>query len=158
MLDLLRAAPATLAVAPATAEDWYLNLLWIDRRKCVLLTHAGTLFSVFRAGVSVSDLRKTGGYVTDVIDEELRAEGLPPGLFGQLDPEALRIATTASRSTLGFMNDMAVHLRYQAVRAGGLDRCDTEALNRQLRRTLHNHGGYVTSLDLVAQRRGASTA
>jgi hypothetical protein len=54
MLDLLRAAPATSAVAPATAEDWYLNLLWIDRRKCVLLTHAGTLFSVFRAGVSVS--------------------------------------------------------------------------------------------------------
>ena len=24
--------------------DWYANLLWFDRRKCLLLTHAGTLF------------------------------------------------------------------------------------------------------------------
>ncbi len=27
--------------------DWYANLLWLDRHKCLLLTHAATLFSVF---------------------------------------------------------------------------------------------------------------
>jgi hypothetical protein len=24
-------------------DDWYPNLLWFDRRKCLLLVHAGTL-------------------------------------------------------------------------------------------------------------------
>ena len=157
MLDLIGAPAGTLIVAPASDEDWYLNLLWIDRRKCVLLTHAGTLFSVFRAGVSVSRLRAVGTYVALLIEEELRAEGLPTRTFGQLAPESLRLARTASRSTLGFMNDMALHLRYQVARAGGIDRCDTLKLNAQLRRTLHNRGGYVTPLDLVVQRCGVST-
>ncbi len=31
--------------------DWYLNLLWFDRRKCLLLAHVGTLFPVFVADV-----------------------------------------------------------------------------------------------------------
>ena len=26
------------------AEDWYANLLWSGRRKCLLLTHAGITF------------------------------------------------------------------------------------------------------------------
>jgi hypothetical protein len=51
MLTLLGAGPAALVTAPPSADDWYLNLLWIDRRKCLLLTHAGTLFPVFVADV-----------------------------------------------------------------------------------------------------------
>ena len=41
------------------AGDWYANLLWFDRRKCLLLTHAATLFSIFGAGVRAGDLRAT---------------------------------------------------------------------------------------------------
>ena len=28
-------------------DDWYMNLLWLDGRKCLLVTHAGTMFSAF---------------------------------------------------------------------------------------------------------------
>jgi hypothetical protein len=32
--------------APAPdPEDWYANLLWFERRKCLLLTHSATLFA-----------------------------------------------------------------------------------------------------------------
>jgi len=56
---ILRCTKKVLAVLGAVrvadpapdAEDWYGNLLWFDRRKCLLLTHAGTLFSVFEPDV-----------------------------------------------------------------------------------------------------------
>jgi hypothetical protein len=28
---------------------WWSNLLWFDQRKCLLPTHAATLFSIFEA-------------------------------------------------------------------------------------------------------------
>jgi hypothetical protein len=85
VLDLL--GPDVPLSAPALSDDeWYLNLLWIDRRKCLLLTHSGTLFSVFRAGIRATDLRPLGDYIVEAIDTELRAEQLPAVTFAQLDP------------------------------------------------------------------------
>jgi hypothetical protein len=66
-------------------EDWYANLLRFERRKCLLLTHAATLFSVFEADVSASDLRATGRLVTALIRRELLREGLLPDTFGGLE-------------------------------------------------------------------------
>jgi hypothetical protein len=53
-------------------EDWYANLLWIDRRKCLLLTHAATLFSVFEPDVRATRLRDTHNVVTALIERELQ--------------------------------------------------------------------------------------
>jgi hypothetical protein len=155
MLDLLGGRALRLTDLPPADDDWYLNLLWLDRRKCLLLTHAETLFSVFRAGVRAADLRPLGPYVVRAVEAELRSERLPPATFDQLDPDAVRLAKTASRSTLGFMNEMAVHLRYQIAGAGGLSHCDINTLNHHLRRTLHNRGQYVYPIELVAQRLAA---
>ncbi len=57
LLDLLDMRDVTLVDDAASDEDWYANVLWIDRRKCLLLTHAGTLFPVFAADVRKPDLR-----------------------------------------------------------------------------------------------------
>ena len=143
MLDLLGGRSITLSELPPTDDDWYLNLLWIDRQKCLLLTHAGTLFSVFRAGVRSADLRPIGNYLVATIETELRTESLPTDTFSELEPESIRLAKTASRSTLGFMNEMALELRYFIADAGGLGRCDTDVLNHGLRRTLRNRDEYV---------------
>jgi hypothetical protein len=107
MLDLLGGRSITLSELPPTDDDCYLNLLWIARQKCILLTHAGTLFSVFRAGVRSADLRPLGDYLVAAIEIELRAESLPTDTFSELESESVRPAKTASRSTLGFMNEMA---------------------------------------------------
>lgn len=157
MLDLLGHRAVTLTESPPSDDDWYLNLLWLDRRKCLLLAHAGTLFSVFVAGVRKADLRPIGPYVVKAVQEELRSESLPPDTLGQLDPDDVHLAKTASRSTLGFMNEMTAHLRYQTAYAGGLSHCDINALNHHLRRTLHNRGGYAYPIELVAQRLAART-
>jgi hypothetical protein len=152
MLDLLGGRSLTLSGLPPTVDDWYLNLLWIDRQKCLLLTHADTLFSVFRAGVRTADLRPIGNYLVDAVGTELRAEHLPTDTFSELQPDSVLLAKTASRSTLGFMNEMAFELRYFIADAGGLGRRDIDILNQRLRRTLRNRGEYVRPIELAARR------
>ena len=153
MLRLLDIRAAALVEAVPSTDDWYVNLLWIERRKCLLLTHAGRLFPVFVADVRKADLRPIGPYVVGLFDEHLRSEGLAADTLGRLHPADVHLAKTASRSILGVMNDAATHARYRIEAMGGIDRSDTVFLNRFLRRALHNRGGeYVTPLDLVAQR------
>lgn len=152
LLDLLGHAVTPTEQWPS-GDDWYANLLWIDRRKCLLLAHADTLFPVFRADVRVDELRPLGAYVVRAIEEELRTEGLPLNVLGSLEAGDVHVARTANRSVLGFMNEMALHLRYQTEVEGGLDACDIQLLNHRQRRTLHNRGGvYSEPLDLVAER------
>jgi len=100
MLDLLGGREVVLGEFPPTDDDWYLNLLWIDRQKCLLLTHAGTLFSVFRVGIRSADLRPIGNYLVAAIETELRAESLPVDAFAELQPDGVRLTKTASRHRL----------------------------------------------------------
>ncbi len=155
MLDLLGARSGTLVELAPTDDDWYLNVLWIERRKCLLLVHSGTLFSVFRADVRSADLRLPGEYVVDAIQSELREEELPLDTFSALAPDGVLFATTASRRTLGFMTEMAAELGYAIAQAGGLSGCDIAVLNHGLRRTLHNYDGYTTPIELVQATRPA---
>jgi hypothetical protein len=152
MLDLLGGRKLTLSELPPTDDDWYLNLVWIDRQKCLLLTHAGTLFSVFRGRIHVADLRPLGDYLVDAIEVELRAEGLPANTFSELERHDIRLAKTASRSTLGFMTEMAFELGWIIIDKGGLRRSDINDLNHALRRMLWNRGDYVRPIELVHQR------
>ena len=89
MLDLLGGRSITLSELPPTDNDWYLSLLWVDRQKCLLLTHAGTLFSVFRAGVHSADLRPISNYLIAAIETELRAESPPTDTFSELQPDSV---------------------------------------------------------------------
>lgn len=74
--------------------------------------HPGTLFPVFDADVRKRDLQRLGPYMAGLIEAALADEPLPPDALGTLDPDALTVARTASRSVLGFMNDSAHICRY----------------------------------------------
>jgi hypothetical protein len=151
VLDLLGRQVTLVEPAPSD-DDWYLNLLWIERRKCLLLTHAETLFSVFRAGIRVADLRPLGDYVVEAIETELCAEQLPARTFSKLHPTDVRIAKTASRSTLGYMTEVAAELEWSIASAGGLDLVDIDEVNHTLRRLLRSHGrDYARPIELVNQ-------
>ena len=87
-----------------------------------------------------------------LIEGALRSEALPEACFGPLDANRVQLGKTASRNVLGFMNDLALHAKFEVAYAGGLSSCDIPGLNRSLRRGLHNRGRYVSALDLVAER------
>jgi len=133
-------------------DDWYLNLLWFDRHKCLLLAQVGTLFPVFVADVRKADLTPLDLWLANVVRRELNDEGLPDDVLGEVVPPVV-VAKTSSRQMLGFMNEMARFAEYAIADAGGLARCDVGELNREQRRMLHNRDGhYATPLDLVAER------
>jgi hypothetical protein len=155
MRDLLGGRLVALVDLEPSDDDWYVNLLWIERRKSLLLTHSGTLFSVFRGDIRRADLRPLGEYLVDAIEAELRAEQLPIDTFSALASDSVLLAKTSSRRTLGVMTEMAAELGYAISDAGGLSVCDTGALNRRLRRTLHNRDGYVTPIELVEAKLAA---
>jgi len=157
MLDLLGGRSVTISEPPPTDDDWYLNLVWIERQKCLLLTHTGTLFSIFRVGVRVADLLPLGDYLVEAIQTELREEGLPADTFSALESDRLQLAKTASRSTLSFMTEMAFELGWIITDKGGLRRSDISELNHSLRRMLWNRGDYVRPIELVKQHLSART-
>ncbi len=141
-----------LADVPPGDDDWYLNLLWFDRRKCLLLAHVGTLFPVFVADVRKADLNPLDLWLASAVRRELNAEGLPGSVLGDLAAPVV-VAKTASRQTLGFMNEIGRFAESAIADAGGLAQCDVGELNCKHRRMLHNRDGrYATPLDLVAER------
>ena len=150
LLEVIRAGPVT---DPAPdADDWYANLLWLNRRKCLLVTHAGTLFSVFEPDVRAARLRDTQRLVTGLIERELQREGLPPDTFGNLRGHDLVLAKTADRSVLGCMNDMAFLCEAALTDSGGLAHCDPGELNQALHRNINTPRGYCPPVELAAER------
>jgi len=127
-------------------EDWYANLLWFERRKCLLLTHSATLFTIFEPDVTAASLRATHQLVADLIGQELRREGLPAGTFGVLKQEDVLLAKTADRSIPGCMNDMAFMCEHAIAEAGGLARTDLAKPTSRCAATSAAHA--VTALPL----------
>jgi len=135
---------------PASPEDWYANVLWVQRRKCLLVTHAGTLFSVFAPAVRAADLRPLGEFVAPLITHQLLAEGFPSDALGRLDPAQATIARTTDRQVLGCMNDLSLACHQAATDAGSLTRLDLQALDQWLQRNITFARNYVPPVDLLA--------
>lgn len=152
VLDLIGVRARALDDVPETDDDWYANLFWVERRKCLLLMHTGTLFPALVVDVRKADLRDLGSWVTGQIEDALAAERLGSGTLGPLEPASLQLARTASRSMLGFMNQTAQECQYVIAMRGGLEHADIDALNHEQRRTLRNRNGYHQPIELVLQR------
>jgi hypothetical protein len=150
LLDVIQ--PEQLAALESEGEDWYGNLLVLDRRKCLLLTHAGTLFTFFEPDVRASDLRATKNLVVELIERELLAESLRAGMFGDLWGDELLIAKTADRSVLGCMNDMGLLCDIAVADAGNLALMDVASLNHRLHRNINSARNYNRPTDLVIGR------
>jgi hypothetical protein len=126
--------------------------LWCEGRKCLLLTHAGTLFTIFEAEVRATGLRETASFVSCLIRRELINEGLPLDLFGEIGPAELIVAKTSDRSGLGCMNDMAFNGSNFIDHDGGLEYTNLEALNRFSRRNINSVRNYERPIDLARKR------
>lgn len=153
LLNLLGKDAVLLIEALPSENDWYVNLLWVDRRKCLLAVHAGTLFALFAADIRVSDLRPFEQRIVDLLAGALLEEGLPSDALGRLEPSEVRLAKTASRHVLGVMNQMALEIGWHVDQAGGLGNIEVDELNSHLRRSLHTKDGdYQVPLELVHER------
>lgn len=136
---------------PEEHHNWYGNLLWIDRRKSLLLTHEDTLFSIFVPDIRKADLTPLGQFMAEHISVALRQERLPPRTFGELSNPQVTVAKTRSRSVLGSMNDMAYNCFHWVESLGGLANMQVEKLNHDLRTTPMGALNYAYPLDKVKE-------
>ena len=138
-----------------TADDWYGDLFWIDRRKCLLLMHGGTMLAVLVPDVRKADLTPLGPFLVRHIQAALLNERLPPSTLGAVDATNVRVAKTASRAVLGCMRQDRWLVEHIVSVSGGLAACDASRLNYELRRTLHLPGGRGAVFPLDEARRRA---
>ena len=141
--------PVLNTAAAASARDFYANLIWIEGRKCLIVTHAGTLFSIFTPDVRANDLRPLGRFVVPLIRDALNSEGLPSNTFGDLVADEVELAKTADRSVLGCMNEMAWFSELAIMDAGNIRLLDVAQLNHQLRRLIFGTLGPAHPIDLA---------
>jgi len=102
-----RGAPRAAGAGRAAPGRLVRNLLWIERRKCLLVVHADTAFAVIIIDVHKRDVADPTRLVTSAIATALADEHLPTDTLGPLDQTPLTLATTASRRVLGLMNERA---------------------------------------------------
>jgi hypothetical protein len=121
---------------PPGPVEWYCNLLFLDRRKCLLFTHPQTLFSFLVACVTKPDFQRFGDMFRGQLGAALATEGLDPtSCLSPLvhGPDAFAKAT--DRSTLGSMLDHQLNLKFYVEHDGGWGRADPAALTRRLNDT-----------------------
>lgn len=153
LLKLIGGRGGPLVDTPPGHDDWYANVLTIERRKCLLMVHADTLFALLDTDLRVAQFNDLGTYVATLVVDALASEGLAGSALGPTDPTGVRLAKTASRSVLGHLNEMAFEVEHAVATSGGLQRTDVADVNRRLRRGLHGRdGGYVVPLELAAAR------
>lgn len=114
--------------------DWYANLLWFERRKCVLFTNVGTLFGFLVPDVRKADLRRLPELLLKHLRENLEYGGFGANAVGAAlelygDPSLQR---ATNRSVLGSMNDYAFQFEAWIEAAGGLHRCPILEANRTI--------------------------
>lgn len=145
----MRVASRTLPDPATTEGDWYADLLWFDRRKCLLLTPCGARSSRSSSPTSAPRTCATSASCSRATPRWRYDEELPPDALGELTAPAV-LARTASRRVLGVMTDDAYQCEKAVFESGGRAQADVLELNRGLRRTLHScDGGYTTPLDAV---------
>ncbi|MEO6857465.1 MAG: hypothetical protein ABI323_02615 [Solirubrobacteraceae bacterium] len=145
LLKLLGDAPLT-GSEPAD-DDWYANLLWIDGRKCLLMTQAATLFSLFEPEITKASVNPVGPLAAELVERELAAENLPPDTFGHLGASEVAVGRTSSRSVVGTMTEMGYQIEAAVHQSGSLRNVDLAQLNRSLRRIPFSAIKYERAID-----------
>jgi len=117
--------------------NWYANILLIDRRKCVLLTHQNTLYSVFIPGLKKPDFMHFPEVLGQNVFKNLLKEEIPQAQIEQVlnEFQTLSYTKTSNRSVLGSMKDLAFQINYYVSDDGGLNNINSYELNYHLNRT-----------------------
>ncbi len=116
--------------------DWHATLLRIDRRKCILISHTQTLYTVVLLGVRRNDMGLLGELVGTAVQAALRDDGLldRAPVLPSAAPDLI-YAKTNNRSVLGSMNDLQRLLSAAVAAVGGLHRVRPGELIQRLNRT-----------------------
>lgn len=116
-------------------KEWYANLMWFDQRKCILFTHAATLFTVFVPDVLKKDLDDFRLLLEEAVFHQLMFDGIDlndaaPVLGIAAGPAVIGVAR--NRSILGSMTDQAFQYTAHLNLHGGLGAISSRIMSRRV--------------------------
>ena len=115
---------------------WHANLIYINRRKCLLFANDRTLFNFIVPDVSRENIRELEGlftsYLSCILADEGFAEADRQRMLSEYDE--IGFANTSSKSVLGSMNDLAFHYKYSILESGGVHSPAVPEIIRRLNR------------------------
>lgn len=116
--------------------SWHANLIYINRRKCVLFANDKTLFNFIAPDVPRATIRELDnlfkGYLNFILADEGFAEADRARILSEYDE--IEFANTNSKRVLGSMNDLAFHYTHNILEAGGVHSSAVPGIIRQLNR------------------------
>ena len=101
---------------------WHANLIYINRRKCVLFVNDRTLINFIVPDVSRAEIRELRKVFLSFLHPVLAEEGLSSTERESIASEYSEVcyAKSSSKSVLGSMNDLAFHYEHRILMAGGI--------------------------------------
>lgn len=129
--DLLQGDPDLSRLGP-----WHANLIYIDRRKCVLFVNDKTLFNFLVPNVWRKEIRDLDELFRNNLQCVLGEERFSASAAQMILAEYKEIgyAKTNNKSVLGSMNDIAFHYKYHIHEEGGAHTSAVPRLIKKLNR------------------------
>jgi hypothetical protein len=153
LLTELKTKPTNGLFQSSAWCNWHANLLWVERKKCVLFTNNQTLYSFFLPLIKKPILKNFEEVFRLGLFKSLMTEGFvePQVEFMLREHQHIVIAKTNSRSILGSMNDLAFQIKSMIYATGGLANADLFEINRQMNRIPMSVIKYKVSIDEMKQ-------
>jgi hypothetical protein len=117
--------------------DWIANLIYIERRKCIVFVNKKTLFNFIVLNLKREQIRNLNevflsNFVNNVLFK-MNLESIIPQVIDEY--EVIKYSKTNDRSVLGSMNDMILHYKYHVDHFGGIFNCDISEIIYRINRT-----------------------
>lgn len=131
---------------PSPLGQWHANLIYIDRRKCILFVNDQTLFNFILTDVPRSEIRKLAHNFKFTLSCVLHAEGLSTDRVEKALNEYSEIEYGKSndRSVLGNLNDLAYNYEVHILEAGGVHSPEVPSIiKKQNRMPMNKKAGYI---------------
>ena len=130
--DLVTFEPENSGLGP-----WTANLIFINRRKCILFVNDKTLFNFLVPDMLRQHIRELDKMFRDWFSCTLAGEGFTLPQTDKIleEYESIGYSKTRSRSVLGSMNDLVFMYKYE-LQSNSLHRWDFPEIIKKMNRTI----------------------
>ena len=132
-------------------SEWYANLIYIERKKCILFTDSKTLYSLLLLDIKKADIINIDEIFYKQLYRSLLQIGIKEDLIKSIAPKHLKIiySKTQDKRILGSMNDYAYQYKYIILAKGGIGYIDIDDIIQNINETPMSLIGYNSANRLV---------
>ena len=126
-------------------DAWHGNIFMVGRKKCLLITHNQSLYSVFIYGITKKHLPELLDIISEFLIEILRRDDftIPQIKIMLKSLEGLSFTKTSDRSVTGNMVDMVHMLKYMHMTEDELE------LAKRINHTPYKRGDFCFPVDIL---------